>query len=204
MSGRSSEWQTITRTKTGRTRAGMEERYHIAIVGSGPAGLSAAARAAQRDIQAGLSAPSHILLEAFGQHAKTIQQYQKGKHVMAEPGYLDLRSDCAFGQGTREQILDTWQQNLADNGVNARFGAEVTRVSGTQGDFKIALADGSSIVAEFIVLAIGVQGNPRKLGVPGSERVRVQYQLDDPDLYNDEDIIVVGAGDAAMGHAIKS
>ena len=180
----------------------MGRHYHIAIIGSGPAGLSAAARAAQRDLEAGRAEPTHILLEAFTLHAKTIQQYQKGKYVMAEPGYLNLRSDCEFEQGTRENILDHWAQNLSDNGVNCRYNAEVSRVSGEQGNFTINISDGTSLTAENVVLAIGVQGNPRKLGSPGSEHPLVQYQLDDPDEYHGEHIIVVGAGDAAIENAI--
>lgn len=180
----------------------MDRHYHIAIIGSGPAGLSAAARAAQKDQEAGRTEPTHILLEAFSLHAKTIQQYQKGKYVMAEPGYLNLRSDCEFAQGTRENILDNWAKNLSDNGVNCLYDSEVSRVSGEQGNFTINISDGTSLTAENIVLAIGVQGNPRKLGSPGSEHPLVQYQLDDPDEYHDEHIIVVGAGDAAIENAI--
>ena len=180
----------------------MAEHYHIAIIGSGPAGLSAAARAAQKDQEAGAKEPTHILLEAFALHAKTIQQYQKGKYVMAEPGYLNLRSDCQFEQGTREDILGKWAENLTANGVNCRYNAEVSRVSGEQGNFTINISDGTSLTAENIVLGIGVQGNPRKLGSPGSEHPLVQYQLDDPDEYNGEHIIVVGAGDAAIENAI--
>ncbi|MFK7996820.1 MAG: cyclic nucleotide-binding domain-containing protein [Granulosicoccus sp.] len=180
----------------------MDRHYHTAIIGSGPAGLSAAARAAQKDREECNEAPTHILLEAFSLHAKTIQQYQKGKYVMAEPGYLNLRSDCEFEQGTREAILDRWAHGLDENGVNCRYNAEVTRVSGEQGNFTINISDGSSLTAENIVLAIGVQGNPRKLGSPGSEHPLVQYQLDDPDEYQGENIIVVGAGDAAIENAI--
>lgn len=180
----------------------MDCSYHIAIIGSGPAGLSAAARAAQKDREAGRDKPTHILLEAFSLHAKTIQQYQKGKYVMAEPGYLDLRSDCDFEQGSRENILDRWADGLEKNGVNCRYNAEVTGVSGEQGNFTIHVSDGSSLIAQNIVLAIGVQGNPRKLGSPGSEHPLVQYQLDDPEEYLGENIIVVGAGDAAIENAI--
>ena len=180
----------------------MSRHYQIAIIGSGPAGLSAAARAAQKDRDEGRQEPSHVLLEAFPLHAKTIQQYQKGKLVMAEPGYLNLRSDCEFEQGTREHILQRWEQGLNDNGVNVRYNSEVSRVSGEQGKFTIEISDGTSLLAENIVLAIGVQGNPRKLGSPGSVHPLVQYQLDDPDDYHGEHIIVVGAGDAAIENAI--
>ena len=59
--------------------------YDIAVLGAGPGGLSAAAHAAELGV-------AHILLESSPKIANTIQKYQKGKHVMAEPGILPLRS----------------------------------------------------------------------------------------------------------------
>ncbi len=94
--------------------------FNIAIIGGGPAGLSAAGRAADRDRQGGRSSPSYVLLEGFSAHAKTIQRYQKGKHVMAEPGFLDLRSDMKFAAGTRERILQSWADTLDDMEVNVQ------------------------------------------------------------------------------------
>ncbi len=177
------------------------QTYQIAIIGSGPAGISAAARAAARDQEAG-GEHTHILLESFDLHAKTIQQYQKGKLVMAEPGYLNLRSECEFEEGKRESILGSWADTIKRYNINIRYGAEAVSISGSQGDFEIKLANGDAIRAINIVLAIGVQGNPRRVGVPGSEDPLVQYQLDDPDEYNNEDILVIGAGDAAIENAL--
>lgn len=74
----------------------------IAIVGAGPAGLSAAAHAQELGL-------SYVLLEGSPAHANTIQHYQKGKHVMAEPGLVPLRSALEFEAGSREQVLDEWQ-----------------------------------------------------------------------------------------------
>ncbi len=176
------------------------EKYHIVIIGSGPAGLSAAARAAQRDLERG-GAPTHILLESFSLPAKTIQRYQKGKFVMAEPGFLNLRSDCAFGAGSRESILNQWQQDIERNKINVRYGAEVKAITGSQGGFEIAVNDGQSLIAENIILAIGLEGNPRRLGISG-ESLCVEYQVDDPDEFNNENIVVVGAGDSAIENAL--
>jgi Fe-S-cluster-containing hydrogenase component 2/thioredoxin reductase len=164
--------------------------------------MSAAARAAQLDKEAGVAAPTHVLLEGFNLPAKTIQRYQKGKHVMAEPGFLDLRSDMAFDAGSRESILEQWQSDLQRTGVNIQFGAEVAKISGASGNFVIELSNGGSIGAESIVLSIGLEGNPRKLGVEGQDLPNVQYQLDDPKAYEGERIVVVGAGDAAIENAL--
>lgn len=173
----------------------MSEPFKIAIVGSGPGGLSAAARAAEHGV-------SHILLEATPHVANTIQRYQKGKPVMAEPAVLPLRSTMSFGAGVREIILDIWHNEVTSHQVNLRVNAQVTAISGQRGAFEIALASGETVHAESVVLAIGLQGNIRKLGVPGEDLPNVQYQLDDPDAFANETIVVVGAGDAGVENAL--
>ncbi|MBW8367456.1 MAG: cyclic nucleotide-binding domain-containing protein [Arenimonas sp.] len=173
----------------------MSGTYRIAIIGSGPAGLSAAAHAAELGL-------SHVLLEAEQHASNTLFKYQKGKHVMAEPGVLPLRSPLAFEAGTRESILEGWNQSLHQHQVNVRYGANVTGVSGQRGDFLITLANGGSVQAQTVVLAIGLQGNIRKFGVPGEDLPNVQYQLDDPDEYADETIVVAGGGDAGIENAL--
>ncbi|MGH6960687.1 MAG: NAD(P)-binding domain-containing protein, partial [Dongiaceae bacterium] len=80
--------------------------------------------------------------------------------------------------------------------------AGVTAIGGRKGAFELKLASGDSVHAECVVLAIGLQGNLRKLGCPGEDLDWVQYQLDDPDEYQNEAIVLVGAGDAAIENAI--
>lgn len=173
----------------------MSDVYHIAVIGAGPGGLSAAAHAASLGV-------SHILLEKSPKVADTIQKYQKGKHVMAEPGILPLRSDVPFEQGTRENILEGWANSMTDLDVNIRFDSEVQGISGEAGQFTLTLRGGEAILCEHIVLGIGVQGNLRRLEIPGESAAIVQYGLDDPDEVEDEDIMVIGAGDAAIENAV--
>ncbi len=171
------------------------EQFEIAVIGSGPGGMSAASHAAELGV-------SHILLEASPKHSNTIQKYQKGKHVMDTPTKLPLRSPLEFEAGTRENILDKWEEGLTHTKTNIRYRAEVKSIEGEKGDFTITLADGDQLKAQAIILGIGVQGNPRKLPCPGAEFEHVQYQLDDPDEYKGERIAVVGAGDAAIENAV--
>jgi cGMP-dependent protein kinase 2 len=171
----------------------MPERLRIAIVGSGPAGLSAAARAAALGL-------SHVLLEKADHLSDTIYKYQKGKHVMATPAQLVLRSDMPFEAGKREAVLGAW--DVRAEGVRVRLNSEVRAIEGAQGAFAIGLADGETIEAENVVLAIGTQGNPNRMRCEGADLPHVQYQLDDPGEYVDEHIVVVGSGDAGIENAL--
>ena len=173
----------------------MTEQVKIAIVGSGPGGKSAAAHAAKLGV-------SHVLLEAEAHLSNTIYRYQKGKHVMAEPDALPLRSDVPFEAGSREAILDAWNQGVEECGVKVRYGAEVKQIDQLNPGFELTLTSGEKLRAEYVILGIGLQGNLRKMGVPGEEAPFVQYQLDDPDEYEAETIVVIGAGDAAIENAI--
>lgn len=173
----------------------MTEKFRIAIIGAGPAGLSAAAHAAELGV-------SHILLEA-GQHpANTIHKYQKGKLVMAEPAVLPLRSSMSFAAGIRENILETWHQDIQRHKINLHLGMQVDGIRGERGSFQVTSPSGQIINAEFVVLAIGLQGNINKLGVQGEDLPNVQYQLDDPEEFKDETIVVVGGGDAGVENAL--
>ncbi|MHA4869379.1 cyclic nucleotide-binding domain-containing protein [Duganella sp. PWIR1] len=177
------------------------ELYEIVIVGSGPAGLSAAARAEALGVR-------HVLLEAQPHLSDTIYQYQKGKHVMAEPGILPLRSDLSFGAGKREMLLSTWNEEMGSQDVNVVNGQRVSAIvrDADTGIFTLTTQSngGGALTwrSKAVILAIGLQGNIRKLGVPGEDLPQVQYTLSDPDEYSGETIVVVGAGDAGIENAL--
>lgn len=186
----------------------MSDLYKVAIIGSGPAGLSAAAHAASLGM-------SHVLIEKTDHLSDTIFKYQKGKHVMATPSNLVLRSGghgiakeglgesgIEFEAGKRETILDKWDNQIEAMKVNVQLNAEVTKVEGEKGAFEIHTKSGDVIKAETIVLGIGTQGNPNMLRCPGSDHPMIQYQLDDPGEYFDEHITVVGSGDAGIENAL--
>jgi len=177
--------------------------FKIAIVGSGPAGLSAAAHAATRGV-------SHVLLERTDHINDTIYKYQKRKLVMATPVELPAQQglELEFKEESREEVIDSWTKTAADTKANIRYRAEVNAITGEQGNFQLALVGGEAITAEYVVLAIGVQGNLNQLTIPGatiahsSGHPMVQYQLDDPDAYEGERIAVIGVGDAGIENAL--
>ncbi|MCK5355666.1 MAG: NAD(P)-binding domain-containing protein, partial [Methyloprofundus sp.] len=171
------------------------KHYDIVIIGSGPGGMSAAGRAEESGL-------NYVLLEATPHLSYTIYLYQKGKHVMDEPAILPLRSTFEFTAESREEILEKWASKLSSLKVNIQYNSYVEKISGESGDFTIQIKEGGIIKANKVVLGIGLQGNIRKMGVTGEDLPFVQYQLDDPEEYEDETIVVIGAGDAAIENAL--
>ena len=100
--------------------------YDLIVIGAGPAGLSAACRAQQNGM--------NVLVLEKGELANTIFDYQKGKHVMAEPPMIPLRSDVPFKAGTREFLLQTWSEAARGSPLQAGTGlpSRVTVMSQTE------------------------------------------------------------------------
>lgn len=173
----------------------MSKHFNIIIIGAGPSGLSAATRAAEQGA-------NYLLLEGSAAAANTIRNYQRRKLVMAEPRGLPLRSPLPFSAALRETVLNTWEKVITDHNINIRYDSKVTNISRTTKHLKVVLEDGEKFTADHVVLAIGVQGNLRKLEIPGGDVPQVQYQLDDPDAYQNETIVVVGGGDTGVENAL--
>jgi len=171
----------------------------LAIIGAGPAGIAAGVRAAECGVE-------HTLYER-SVLANTIVKYQRRKPVMAEPPQLPLQPDLKmkFQEGAREDVLEWWTEAVREAGTRIVEATEVLSIEGEKGAFRISMRgpDGArSVDATHIVLAIGVQGDLRKFGVPGDEQPWVTYQLEDAAAHEDERVVVVGVGDAGIENAL--
>jgi putative YpdA family bacillithiol system oxidoreductase len=168
--------------------------FDLVIVGAGPGGLSAALAAQQNQL-------NYILLEKADHLADTVFCYQKGKYVMAEPSVIPLRGQLWMQAGSREEILGRWEESTSSNKLNIVLNSPVTAITKSNGSFRVA-TERDSYEAARVVVAMGNQGNPRKLGAPGDDLPHVLPRLVDPDMYSDQDIVVVGGGDSAVEIAL--
>ena len=147
---------------------------------------------------------THILLERTRHVNDTIFKYQKRKHVMATPEFLPLRSDLGFKESSREEVIETWT-----GGVE---GAEGQRPPQRRGHRRsrasAAISSSASPAAKpsppsMSSCRSACRAICASLTIPGAaEATFVQYQLDDPDEYHGEEIIVIGTGDAGIENAL--
>jgi thioredoxin reductase (NADPH) len=183
----------------GGLRAGMigsdDSHVDVAIVGSGPGGLSAALSCIQRGL-------SYVVLEKEQLLASTIARYPKGKLVMAEPYDTANVSLLPVFDSSKEQLIPIWRELVDRVGVRIQQGESVETVKrGKDGMFEVRTTV-AAYRAQRVVLSIGTRGKPRTLQVPGENLPKVFSLLDDPDDWRGKNVLVVGGGDSACEAAL--
>ncbi len=169
--------------------------YDLAVVGSGPAGLSAALEAKRRGAD-------YLVLEQ-GSLADTIRKYPRQKLLLAEPVTVPLYGDLWIADATKEALLETWQAIVDSTQLQVRTHH---RVEGLQrlddGTFELQVTDGARFRARRVILALGRRGTPRRLGVPGEELGKVLYDVVEMEAFAHARVLVVGGGDSALESAV--
>jgi len=174
-------------------RRGAGESLDALVVGAGPAGTSATLRL----MEAGL----RVLLlerEAFG---GTITHYPRAKVVMT--GFLDfpMYGRVSKRKMSKEQLVGLWEDIREKTGLQVAVGQLVEKIErGEDGSWLVSSTGGVFKTAN-VLLALGRRGSPRKLDVPGEEQYKVVYRVIEPEVFQDQHVLVVGGGNAAVESA---
>ncbi len=167
----------------------------VAIVGSGPGGLSAALSCIQRGL-------SYVVLEKEQLIASTISRYPKGKLVMAEPYDTQNVSLLPVFDSSKEQLIPIWTELMERVGMVVHQGESVETIQKTgDGSFDVRTTV-AGYRAQRVVLSIGTRGKPRTLQVPGENLPKIFSLLDDPDDWRGKNVLIIGGGDSAVEAAL--
>lgn len=161
------------------------EQVDIAIIGGGPAGLTAA-------LYSSRARASTIVFE---------QGIPGGQIVTTDW----VENYPGFPQGLSGQELgDLMTKQAEEFGAEIRSFTAVTAIEPYDLDFKLTTGDGDEIVARAVILATGAV--PKKLGVPGEAEFTGRgvswCATCDGALFRDKTVAVVGGGDAAVEEAM--
>jgi len=169
----------------------------LVIIGGGPAGVAAAIEAEKRGLR-------YVVLER-DKAASTIRSFPPGKKVYAEPDFLPDQSDLQFNRDLdRDEFLEQIDAVIRDKQIKIKEDTTVARIRqrGTR-QFEIETSDGNVFPARAVLIAIGRQGQPRRLECPGAELShKVHYRVHSPGDYQKRDVLVVGGGNSAIEAAL--
>ena len=177
--------------------AGDDDRLDMVIVGGGPAGISAAIECEKRNLK-------YVVLER-SELANTVRTFPKGKKVYAEPQTIKNISELDVDRDLdRDDFLQIVKQAVSDRQLKYKEGTDVSKIVKKQDrQFEVQTKDGVSFPARQVLIAIGRQGQPRKLDIPGCDDcAKVTYRLHTKEDYNNEDVMVIGGGNSAIEAAL--
>lgn len=156
--------------------------YNLAIIGGGPAGVSAGIYAARKKIK------TILIAESFGGQSITSLDIQNWIGTKSVTG-LDLA-----------KMLEAHLRSQEDIDIKDGVKVESIMRTGDKEGFKLTLSNGESIEAKYLLLTNG--SHRRKLGVPGEKELDgrgVAYcSTCDAPVFKNKTIAIVGGGNAGL------
>jgi thioredoxin reductase (NADPH) len=165
---------------------GVAERENVIIIGSGPAGYTAALYAARAEL-------SPLVIEGFAWGGLL----QQTTEVENYPGYPEGVTGPVMMQQLRDQAERFGARFITDQATRVELASE------PGGRHRVWVED-DEYSARSVILAMGAEH--KKLGVPGEAELSgrgVSYCATcDAAFFKDRQTLVVGGGDSAMEEAI--
>jgi putative YpdA family bacillithiol system oxidoreductase len=170
--------------------SGGSADYDVIIVGAGPAGFAAGLCA--------IAKKQRYLLIEQNSLGGTVYNFPRQKIVMSHPLELPIVGKKQFENNkvSKDELLDYWHKIQKKTGLKIKEKVKFENLEKVSGLFKVKTSAGE-FTAKKVILAMGVRGSPRRLGVPGEDSAKVTYNLLDPEQYQRKNVIVVGGGNAA-------
>jgi len=160
------------------------EHRKVVIIGSGPAGYTAALYAARAELEP-------LVVEGFAWGG----QLQNTTDVENYPGYPEGIMGPAMMGEFRAQAERFGTRFITDDATELRL---------ADGEINTVVVGGEEHRAKSVVLAMGAE--PKRLGIPGEQELQGMgvstCGVCDGAFFKDQEVVVIGGGDSAMEDSI--
>lgn len=179
------------------------QRARAVIVGGGPAGIATAACLRRRGLDPLVLEKGDTVAPAWRRHYERLHLHTT-RGASGLPG-RPMPADYPK-YPSRDQVFDYLRRYALEEGVEIRFGVEVTRVRRRDGVWEIESAGGTRLTAPDVVIATGLSHVPRIPEIPNQEAFSgeilhsADYRNGRP--YAGRSVLVIGFGNSAAEIAL--
>jgi len=173
-------------------------KYDVLIIGAGPIGLACA-------IEAKKCGLTHKIIEK-GCLVNSIYNYPVNMTFFSTSERLEIGEVPFISHGnkpTRAEALEYYRRVATSWELDINLYERVTAVTGNLGDFTVT-SDKASYSSKIVIVSTGFFDFPNLMNIPGEDLPKVKHYYDDPHLYANMDVLVIGGGNSAVDVALET
>ena len=167
-----------------KSQQALHEIYDVAILGAGPAGMTAAMYSARKNLKTIM-----IAYDSGGQVGTT---YEIGNY----PGFQMI---------TGPDLVDMFAVHVKEYEIETMLGEKISKIEIENKCKQVYTESGQKICAKVVIVATGAF--KRKLNIPGEKEFAgkgvVYCSTCDGPLFKDLDVAIIGGGNSALEAAIE-
>lgn len=172
--------------------------YDLLVIGGGPSGINVAISAKK----AGLNC---LILEK-GAVVNSLYNFPVNMTFFSTSLKLEIHNTPFISHGdkpTRSEALEYYRRLITANGLQIKLYEEVLEMFPVNNGGYHVTTNKGDYHAEAVCVATGFYDTPRYLSVPGEELPKVLHYYNDPHLYIDQKVLVIGAANSACDAALE-
>ncbi len=168
----------------------------VLIIGGGPIGIACALEAKKNNL-------SHVIIEK-GCIANSIYNYPKHMHFFSTSDKLEIDEIpfiCKEPKPQRNEALEYYRRIVTSKKLNINLYEEVQSV--VKNDHFTVKTNKNEYQAQHVVVATGFYDIPNYMNVPGEDLPKVSHYYDEPHLYVNQKVAVIGASNSSVDAALE-
>ncbi|MCP4442577.1 MAG: YpdA family putative bacillithiol disulfide reductase [Aureispira sp.] len=174
------------------------EILDILIVGAGPIGIACGIEAKKANL-------SHLIVEK-GVLANSVYHFPTHMTFFSTSELLEIGNIpflSHYAKPTRQEALEYFRRVIQHFDLNINLQEKVEEVNKNFGGLFKVTTSKTTYYAHNVVFATGFFDQPRLLNIKGEQLPKVKHYYDDPHLYINQKVLIVGAGNSACGIALE-